>query len=103
MKALLALLLGFANTLLRGVLIKSLWGWFVLTLFPTLPHLGVLAAVGLSMFVHSVSIWKTFTAPEIADKDADPSGTMVYNGVIYSITCLLGLFSGWVVHYFMVM
>jgi len=93
------------NTVLRGFLIKTFWAWFVLAVFPQLPALQVLPAIGLSFFVSVMAPWKTMTAQDWEEARSQDSDERVRIGLInagvYTLAIAISLGSGWVVHYLM--
>lgn len=91
--------LSIFNTVFRGYLIKTFWGWFIMSQFPNLPSISVLAAIGLSCFVGAISPWRTPSPKEMEGMDADDRikyhcATSV--GMTLAIALSLGI--GWVVH-----
>lgn len=92
--------LSIFNTVFRGYLIKTFWGWFVLSQFPNLPHISVVGAIGLSWVVSAFAPMKHFTASDLESyKDSDGSVRLI-NGAIHFIAILFSLGSGWVLHHF---
>lgn len=82
------ILLAFAAvlTILRGWVLSKLWGWFVLPLFPAMPHLNFLQAAGLLAVVS----FMTYT-PTVS-KESE-SAELITNAAVYP---LLALLFGWV-------
>jgi hypothetical protein len=51
-------------TLMRAFLIKTFWAWFVLSSFPALPQLHLVACIGISLFVVAVKPWQIYSKRE---------------------------------------
>jgi hypothetical protein len=58
------------SILVGGLIFDRLWYWFLLPVFPTLPHISFLQAVGLSVFT---TLFRNHTVDELDDKYKDPS------------------------------
>lgn len=99
MKALFVLCLSVLNVVARGFMIKTLWAWFVLPVFTTMPQLTTLSAYGLSMVVQAFCSWKWTSAAEREDaKNSDLGETMLHNQIVFLITSGIFLLSGWIIH-----
>jgi hypothetical protein len=94
----LQILFGVLNTFLRGVLIKTFWGWFILTQFHGLPDLSIIGAIGLSLFVSAVSPWRSLSREEIGEDRDDAVSRGLINSFLYFLACLFSLGVGWIVH-----
>jgi hypothetical protein len=102
MITLLHFALSIFNTILRGLLIKIFWVWFVMSQFAGLPNISVLAAIGLSYFVFAVSPWKSSSFKEWQeDRDADKEEKKVfelYQTLGMTLVIVISLGVGWVIH-----
>lgn len=92
------------NIVFRGYLISVFWAWFVMTQFTNLPHLSVIAAIGLSLFIGLVAPKKSLTAKDIDDiRDSKESDLHKYmnliNNVIYTFAYLITWAYGAIVYY----
>lgn len=103
MAIILHILLSTANTILRGVVIRYFWGWFILTVFHTLPELSLAGAIGLSLVLEAVSPWKTLTRRELKEFEdaADDLSVGMYNAFLYAIGLAISFVVGWVIHLLM--
>lgn len=103
--SLVSLVWSIFNTVLRGYLIKTFWVWFILTQFPSLPHISTIAAIGFSFFVSALAPLRSPSAREIDDfknrNSEDGRMTNLFIQIGFTIGTLITLFSGWVVHHFM--
>lgn len=99
------LVLAIWNTVFRGFLIKTFWVWFLLPLFPNLPALHILPAIGLSYLVSAFTPWKSLTQKDLDDlKDTSnhERTTLTFiNGIVYTLAISLVLLGGYIVHCFM--
>jgi hypothetical protein len=103
MATLIAAVLSLFNVVFRGYLVKTFWGWFVLSQFPMLPKISTLAAIGFIYFVSCVSNWRQITARDLTDSSSEYKGfsIMLINQVLITVTIVVSLGVGWVVHAFM--
>jgi hypothetical protein len=93
------------NTVLRGVLIKTFWAWFLVSQFPQLPLISVVPAIGFSCMIAALTPYKSITAAEWemykeSAKGDSLSMGLLNNGIQTVGTALL-LLSGWITHHFM--
>jgi hypothetical protein len=99
------LVLSLFNTVFRGYLIKTFWAWFIMTIFTTLPSIGLLAGIGLSLFLSSITAWRSMTIGEWEDVKGisaeDSSNLQLINGVFLAFALAVTLGVGWVVHHYM--
>jgi hypothetical protein len=97
------ILLGTANTILRGVVIKYFWGWFILTVFHTLPDLSLAGAIGLSLVLEAISPWKTLSRRELTEfaEAAEDLSVGAHNAFLYAIGLVISFVVGWVIHLLM--
>lgn len=106
MQSLVNLMLFVWNTVFRGLIVKIFWGWFVLPLFPALPTLTVVSAIGLVYMVSALYHIKGLTKEEL---DKSRAGKLVeeqkelatWNGVCVSVVLGLLLLCGYIVHLLM--
>ena len=88
MKGLIALALAIATMPLFGVVLKSLWTWFVVPLGA--PPIGIAHAVGLSVVV------TVFKSIRVGDDDDEPGP--VVKAIIVAVVLMALWGMGWVVH-----
>ena len=110
MKALGYLLLipaSIGNTIFRGWVFTVLWGWFIVSQFSQMPHLTIVAGLGLVLTVgllRSPSLTDKETLEIMNTIDNRPkislSGRWVQAGS-YAVVSILSLFFGWIYHSFM--
>lgn len=86
------------SSLTWGLICWKFWYWFLLPVFPALPHVGYFECVGLMMFI---TLFKNHTAQSII-KDELAQVTNNTANVINFIMPWLVLFMGWFVHAFIV-
>ena len=98
MAFILQMIFGVVNTIVRGVLIKTFWGWFILSQFHGLPDLSIVGAVGLSMFVGAVTPWRGLSREELDEDRQDATARGLVNSFLYLLACLISLGIGWIVH-----
>lgn len=94
----LTLILAGAQIVLRSVLIKTFWAWFIMTQFTGLPSISYVGAIGLSLFVGAMTPHKSITKRDWEDSKEDHSEMQLLNAVFYVVGCLICLGIGWVVH-----
>lgn len=103
--ALVNFVLSVWNTVFRGLVIKIFWGWFLMPLFPALPVLTVLYAIGLSYVVGVFSPMRGLTSKELEEiKDSTTEGRSALsaiNGVLTSVAIAFILLGGYILHCFM--
>lgn len=63
----IGVLLGAAIDLWKSFVAVKLYNWFILTLFPHLPHITVLQMLGLMFFLSAVQGYKA--SPKTAEED----------------------------------
>ncbi len=90
------------NTVLRGYLVKTFWSWFLLPLFPNLPTLTVLPAIGLVMFVGVISPWHSPSKKDMKESmEGDSEDNVKYSLIIalsHTVVILASLGVGWAAH-----
>ena len=100
--ALVNLVLSVWNTVFRGLVIRIFWGWFLLPLFPALPTLTVLTAIGLSYMVGIFAPIRRLTTKEYEEIKTSNSEERVLVSTINSglTTLAIGfvLLGGYIVH-----
>jgi len=85
----------------RGYVMVSLWGWFVLTQFPMVPHISIVGAIGLSCFI---GLFHNYATDDEKLKDLDEDERAVHlfktlvKGFFYTLISWGGAF---LVHLFM--
>lgn len=107
MKYLFSIVFSIFTALLKAFVIKTFWAWFVISQFPNMPHISMLAAFG---FVYLVSVFTPiagFTAEsweKNLNKTESPGEafkiTMI-NTVVLAFTLMITLGCGWVIHILM--
>lgn len=102
MSSLVSIVLSVWNTVFRGYVIKTFWFWFLIPLFPSLPHLAILPAIGLSYLVGAFSTWKGFSQEEWekvrASNSAERTTLGLINGFVYTIALAFTLLGGYIIH-----
>lgn len=102
MSSVVNLVLSIWNTVFRGYVIKTFWFWFLMPLFPALPHLAILPAIGLSYLVGAFTPWKGLTQKEWEEvrssNSAERTTLGLFNGLIYTVALALTLLGGYIVH-----
>lgn len=97
-----SLIMTLVNTVMRGLLIKIFWAWFIVSQFPNLPTIHVVPAIGFSMFVGAISPWKTLSAKDFREAsntdDGERNLATVLNAGLYFLAIVISLGVGWVVH-----
>ena len=102
MKALFNLLLSIPTALAGGFIFAHLWNWFIVRLFPSMPHMTFLDAIGVLIVLSFplLSIHMGNIGKELREKhpDMDPSTQSIITSlvtllVIYPI--LLGVAYLW--------
>lgn len=104
--ALVNLVLSVWNTVFRGLVIKIFWAWFLMPLFPALPVLTILYAMGLSYMVGIFHPMRGLTSKEleeIKDPTTDGRSTVLsaINGALTSVAIAFILLGGYILHCFM--
>jgi hypothetical protein len=100
------LVLSIWNTILRGLVLKIFWAWFIVSQFEVVPPISVLGAIGLSYLVALFATPKLATQEEwdrVLEGKAKPTNQALalFNGFTYSLGLVVFLGVGWVIHYFM--
>jgi len=92
------------NTVLRGFLVKTFWVWFVLSQFPSLPHINIYAAIGFSLVVGALAPLRSPSATDIVNFGDQDKEERKLVGLFTQLGFTLGFFlswgMGWVVHHF---
>lgn len=92
------------NAVLRGLLIKLYWAWFVVSQFPQLPLITVPVAIGFSYMVSALSPWKGITAKEWEEiqnrEKGDTLNLSLINSGMYTFAIAVSLGTGWLLHHF---
>jgi hypothetical protein len=94
----------------RGVVIKLLWGWFVVTQF-TINSLSIAGALGLSMLIGVLTHYRPVSRKEREESrekyKENPDAVYkfydmeIYNGMMQMLTLCSMAIVGWVIHLFM--
>jgi hypothetical protein len=104
---LVSLVLGFFNMVFRGFLIKTFWAWFIISIFPSLPPLSVISAIGVSMFISLFHTVKTVTKEQLDDlfraktdeERDDALRVSTWNACFLAAGMLMCWGVGWIVHF----
>ena len=84
---------------------KTFWNWFVVSQFPTLPHLTVITAIGLSLVFGAFKPLANLKAKDVVydqeevKKDYSASVLLISN-ITHLIAITMLLLMGWVFHFF---
>ncbi len=98
---LLTFLVSLGNTFLRGYILSIMWGWFVVTKFTGVPHLGVLEAIGLSFVVGLFNMHSLTVSDSIAIREANRGELVAYqlhNAIAVLAATLATWLCAWLVH-----
>lgn len=76
-----AVVLAMLTTLTGGLLLSVLWAWFLVPVFPTLPHLSVMNGVGLS-YVMEFPFMTVSLRQVLADEDNKTTGWQIAVGML---------------------
>ena len=55
----------FRSTIIGGILIRQLWIWFLIPVFPSLSIIGVMQAIGLVAFIRLLSLDMSFKIEKV--------------------------------------
>lgn len=77
-------------TIISGFMVFKLWAWFIIPVFPSLPTLTFIQAVGISVLLTVI-----FGKRDTKEKDYDEIVESFFGGIIYS--ALIFLFA-WIVY-----
>jgi hypothetical protein len=92
-KVVVLLILGFVAALVKGFVLSTMWGWFIVPTFG-LPAISLLVSVGV-IYIITVFTYQPYTG---VDAKETPITFVVNHGIM---TPLFLLFFGWIVHLFM--
>ncbi len=83
----------FVSQLASGYTLSVLWGWLVRPVFPAMPGLGVLDAIGITIVVRFLAVTPA------AKKDDRTLTTIITHGLVW-VVVFNGLFLGigWGIH-----
>ncbi len=94
--------LGAFNLCLRGAIVNIFWRWFILSKFNSLPELTLISSIGLSMFIGALTLsQRSLTDQEIEEPYSDTVYRGLVSGAYETLSLMVGLVTGWVVHLFM--
>jgi hypothetical protein len=103
--SLLQFALSVVSVLFRGFVIKTYWAWFIITLFPSLPTLTLMGAVGLSFCVGIMAPMKSLSQEEWdelrASDSEDRTKLSLLNTGLHIFGCGMALLGGYIWHLFM--
>lgn len=98
MRHVFSIVLFIFNFVFRGYLVSVFWTWFVMSQFPTLPHLTPLVCLGL------IGLAELVSPNRILKEDAEPAENK-YSGLIMQVARTVTLFIAWgmgaILHSFM--
>lgn len=102
MKFLMWLPLAGINILGRGLALKFLWGWFVVSQFHSAPNLSVAACLGLSTLV-GLFTTRTISKQEWAERDkykadVDDTELGIANAAVGILVSGITLLTGYIIH-----
>ncbi|CAB4196780.1 hypothetical protein UFOVP1290_300 [uncultured Caudovirales phage] len=86
------------NMVLRGVIIKTYWSWFLIPVFNTMPHISTLQAIGFSFLVSIFYPVKSLSQRDMDEAKNSSSSLAIINGVIYTLIMLASLLVAWIFH-----
>ena len=84
---------------LRGYVLSTFWGWFVVASFPDIGSLSVPAAIGIATMIQLIT-YRHGLARE-KDDDASIGGLVAKGAGVAVVLPLFTLFFGWIVKGFM--
>ncbi len=93
------------NILARGIVLKFLWGWFVLSQWHYAPNLSVAACLGLSTMVGMFQL-RAVTKKDWAERDKykgeiDDMDLGLINAGVGIFASGMSLFAGYLIHLIM--
>ena len=98
------LVLGTLTLMLRALVLKKLWMWFIIPQFGLSP-LTYGTAMGLSLFVSILTVWKSFSIGEIKEmrgiEDKDHIDFLLTNSLVQAGVLLYIWGFSWLIHSFM--
>lgn len=92
------------NAIYRGFVLKLMWGWFILSQFPSMPNISIAGALGISAVLELLQYQGlSFTEyKQLEENDSDDftlwTWKRSYMGTLYISICL-GIAA--VIHHFM--
>ena len=95
MKVLLTILSSIISILLKGLVLKLMWGWFIASTF-NIPELTFLIALGISFLIERLINHTEFITTTKIKTTEDILYQSIFN-IIYSLFVLVG---GWIVTLF---
>ncbi len=97
MKNLFAFLIMPVSYIVRGLVLKVLWGWFFVTTF-SMPPITIPVALGLST---TVGFLTAHYDPDAAKKPEDERMSALFTVAVSILTSLMTLAIGAIIHAFM--
>lgn len=92
------LILAGLQMVMRSVLIKTFWGWFIMSQFTGLPNISYVGAIGLSCFVGAMTPYRGITKAQLDEHKEGGTEMQIVSSGLYVLGCLICLGVGWVVH-----
>ena len=89
---------GIFNMVLRGVIIKTYWSWFLIPVFNNIPHISTSQAIGFSFLVGIFYPMKSFSQKDLSEAKTSDASLGIVNGIIYTIAMAVSLFFAWIFH-----
>ena len=93
------------NTVIRGYVVKSFWTWFLIPLFPDVPQLEILPAIGLIYLVGLFVPVKSVTTDDLKrtreETESEKKTVAMVNAAGYTVAMAFTWGTGWLIHYFM--
>lgn len=82
-----------------GFVISTLWGWFICSIFPSVPPISIAHGIGLSIFFNSLDLKYKEKVDVIFNKDNDKNKALAYTASII-FTPWISLLFGWIIYHF---
>ena len=86
------------GAIMRGFVLKKLWGWFVIPLFPSAPAVSIAQAIGISLVVGYLTHQDSESKSESSASSA--KGVMAFALLGLFIQSAIVFLFGWVTHLF---
>lgn len=104
MSIIFSLFLKILEIFIRGLLIKKLWMWFIVSHFGLIP-LNIGTAIGISLIASSITVWKHYSPAEFAEaRDlsiADNVRNSLLNSLLQGVSMLFVFIAAWLIHIMM--
>lgn len=106
MKLLFSTVFALFTTMFKAFVITKFWLWFIVSQFPTVPRITILAAMGF-LYIHGLFIpytaltsktWQETKEQVKSQSSAETFKMSIINSAILTVSILFILAAGWVVH-----